>query len=254
MKIGFPTHPRKDIVKEIEWIGRNKFDFVDIFLEEDINIPENLDIEKIITTLKKYNLDATGHTGYYLPFGSCVRSIREAAVNEAIRYLEVFSKLPVEYVTVHANWTASLFSVDETIDFQVESLRKLVKEAKKYNLNLMYESLDSWRDTSDTVAKVLKKVPGLYFHLDIGHTSVHGRKPEDFIRKFHKKLKHVHLHDNNLREDLHLPMGTGANNWNSILETLKRYYDGTITLEIFSQDKDYALLSKEKLRTLWRSL
>ena len=35
MKIGFPNHPREDIIEEIKWIGKNKFDFIDIFLEEE---------------------------------------------------------------------------------------------------------------------------------------------------------------------------------------------------------------------------
>jgi|GEM_PF-3599627 len=35
MKIGFPTNPRKNILEEVEWIGKNGFDFVDLFLEED---------------------------------------------------------------------------------------------------------------------------------------------------------------------------------------------------------------------------
>jgi len=53
MKIGFPNNPRKDIVKEIEWIGKNKFDFIDLFLEEDKAIPEKIDVEKVKKVLKK---------------------------------------------------------------------------------------------------------------------------------------------------------------------------------------------------------
>jgi len=67
-------------------------------------------------------------------------------------------------------------------------------------------------------------------------------------------LKHVHLSDNKGSEDLHLPMGTGNIDWKKILKILKKYYQGTITLEVFSKDKDYALLSKEKLRRLWKKL
>ena len=35
MQIGFPTHPRKDMVDEIHWIGANGFDFADLFFEAD---------------------------------------------------------------------------------------------------------------------------------------------------------------------------------------------------------------------------
>ncbi len=46
MKIGFPNHPQRNILKEIEWIGKNGFDFVDLFLEEDKAVPEKIDIKK----------------------------------------------------------------------------------------------------------------------------------------------------------------------------------------------------------------
>ena len=67
-------------------------------------------------------------------------------------------------------------------------------------------------------------------------------------------IKHVHLHDNNGDKDLHLPMGCGSIEWKKTLKTLKKYYNGTITLEVFSKDKDYVLLTKEKLRKLWNKL
>jgi len=91
-------------------------------------------------------------------------------------------------------------------------------------------------------------------HLDIGHANLFGRKPEDFIKKFRNKIKHVHLHDNNGNEDLHLPMGCGSIDWEKTLKTLKKCYNGTITLEVFSKDKEYVLLTKEKLRKLWNRL
>jgi hypothetical protein len=42
MKIGYPNHPRKPLVEEIEWIGRSRFDFLDLFLEEDQAAPEKV--------------------------------------------------------------------------------------------------------------------------------------------------------------------------------------------------------------------
>lgn len=254
MKIGFPNNPRKNIVKEIEWIGKNKFDFIDLFLEEDKAIPEKIDVEKVKKVLKKYGLEVIGHTAWYLPIGSPIKSLREAAIKEAIKCFKVFSELKTKFVTIHANWPNKMFSSKEGINFQVNSLKKLIEEAKSYNLKLMYEPIDTLRDNVKNVSLILNKVPELFLHIDIGHASLFGRKPEDFIKKFHDKLKHVHLHDNDRSKDLHLPIGCGLINWEKTLKILKKYYDGTITLEIFSKDKDYVLLSKEKLKRLWNKL
>lgn len=252
MKIGYPNHPRKDILEEIAWIGKNGFDFVDLFLEDDMAVPEKINIEKTKKLLNKYKLHAVGHTAWYLPIGSPSRTFREASVIEAVRYVAVFSKLDVRFVTIHGNWPPGLFSTEEGITFQVESLKKIVRQAKKHNIAIMYEPIDKQQDNIENVSKILKRVPELYLHIDIGHAMLHGRKPEEFIRKFHKRLKHIHLHDNDGSKDLHLPMGTGNVNWESLIKVLKKYYDETITLEIFSPDRDYVLLSKEKLKKLWK--
>jgi sugar phosphate isomerase/epimerase len=49
-------------------------------------------------------------------------------------------------------------------------------------------------------------------------------------------------------------MGCGNIDWERTLKCLKKYYDGTITLEVFSRDRDYVLLTKEKLARLWRRI
>jgi len=147
-----------------------------------------------------------------------------------------------------------MFSAKEGIRFQVEALKKLLREAETFDLKVMYEPTDTPRDDLENVSTILESVPGLFLHADIGHANLFGRKPEEFIVKFRKKLRHVHLHDNLQNLDLHLPMGCGNIDWERTLKFLKKCYDGTITLEVFSRDRDYALLSKEKLARLWARL
>jgi len=254
MKIGFLNHPRKDIIGEIEWNGKNGFDFIDLFLEEDQAVPEKINTEKLKQSLKNYNLCAVGHTAWYFPIGSPIKSLRETTVKEAVRYFEVFNKVGVKFVTIHANWPGTLFSPREGVNFQIESLKKLVKEAERHNLNLMYEPIDTPNDTIENVSMILEEIPELFFHLDIGHANLFGRKPEEFIERFYQKLKHIHIHDNLGDTDAHLPLGQGSINWEKVLKILKEHYDGTITLEIFSKDKNEVLLSKEKLKELWQKV
>jgi len=254
MKIGFPNNPRKDILKEIKWIGRQGFDFVDLFLEEDSATPEKIDVAKVKKLLKKYNLDTVGHTAWYLPTGSPVKLLRDAAIREAERYFKVFNKLGVKYVTIHANWPPSMFSAEEGIMLQVGSLRKIVKIAGKYHLNPMLELLDTGKDSIENIASILDKVPSFYFHLDIGHANLFNKKVKRFIRRLHKKLKHIHMHDNHGTADEHLPLGKGNINFKKIIKELKKYgYDGTITLEIFSKNRNLAVKSMKKLRKLWNA-
>lgn len=249
-KIGFPNNPRRDILKEIEWIGENQFDFVDLFLEEDQAVPEKIDLDGVKRLLKKYKLETVGHTAWYLPIGSSIKAMRKCAISELERYFKIFSALNTKYVTIHANWPRGMFTIGEGINFQVETLKKLVKLAEGYDLAIMYEPVDSEADSLENVSQILKRVPGLHFHIDVGHANLHGRNPEEFIERFSAKLKHVHLHDNDRIRDLHLPLGAGKLNLERVISSLKMHYEGTITLEIFSRDRDYVLLSRDKLRRL----
>jgi len=251
MLIGYPNHPRKNILKEIDWIGENNFDFVDVFLEEDEASPQNINVPKSKVLLKSYGLDTVGHTAWYLPIGSPNKAIRLSAVKEIFKCFDIFRNLEVKLVTIHADWTSGLFSEAEAIDFQSESLNLLNDKAREYELELIYEPTVSKHDTIENIEKILKKVQNMHFHLDIGHANLNNNNPIEFIEAFHSKMKHVHMHDNDGIRDLHLPIGCGNVDWQRTISELKKYYDGTITLEIFSSDRDFVLLSKKKLRKLW---
>ena len=252
MKLGYPNNPRKDVMKEIKWIAQH-FDFIDFFMEPDKAYYNKIDLKEIRKRLHEYNLEIVGHTAYYLPFASPIEEIRLVAIEEASKCFKAFEKLGAEYVTVHANWPPSIFDAKEGLQMQIESLALLIEEAEKYNIKLMYESGVGELDNYTNVVKILQALPKLHFHLDIGHVSLYGRDACKFIRKLHAKIKHVHIHDNFGKEDLHLPIGVGQIKWRDVIKELKRYYDGTITLEIFA-DKDYVLLSKRKLEEMWREV
>jgi sugar phosphate isomerase/epimerase len=251
MLIGYPNHPRRNFLNEINWIGDNHFDFMDVFLEEDKASPQNINVQKSKALLKKYSLKTVGHTSWYLPVGSPNKAIRLIAVKEISKCFKIFKKLEVKLVTIHANWASGLFSEAEAIDFQLESLKLLTDKARECGLELIYEPTVSKHDTIENIEKILKKVPNMHFHLDIGHANLNNNDPIKFIEVFHSKIKHVHLHDNDGIRDLHLPIGCGTVDWQRTINELKKYYDGTITLEIFSSDRDFVLLSKKKLRKLW---
>jgi sugar phosphate isomerase/epimerase len=253
MIVGFPNNPRKNILAQIKWIAKNGFDFIDLFLEEDLAVPEKNDVAKIKNLLRKHKLEVVGHTACYFPIGSPIKSLREATIAEIEKYFSFFMRLDVEFVTVHANWAPNIFSEKESLKFQIDTLKKMVKLAKKYGIRLMYEPINTGNDTLKNVDIILKMVPDLSLHLDIGHANLFGRNPEDFIKKFHKKIKHIHLHDNDGKDDLHLPIRRGNINWEKLINVLKKHYDGTITLEIFSGGKKELLESRKKLKELWMS-
>lgn len=70
MIIGAMNHPARDVLKEIEWIGRMGFDFIDLTLEPPMALPCNLDLSEVRAALDANGLKVVGHTAYYLPLCS----------------------------------------------------------------------------------------------------------------------------------------------------------------------------------------
>jgi len=103
----------------------------------------------------------------------------------------------------------------------------------------------------ENLKSLFNRFPDLQFHLDIGHFNLNMRNPLRFVKAFKNRLTHIHLHDNDGTKDQHLPMGTGKIEWEPLIEELKTFYTGTITLEIFTPVREYVLLSRDLLLRLW---
>ena len=64
----------------------------------------------------------------------------------------------------------------------------------------------------------------------------------------------MHVGDNNGQEDDHLPVGAGRAHIAQGLAAIKTSgYDDTITLEVFSPDREYLAVSLKKVRLIWEN-
>ncbi len=252
MKVGFPNNPRKNIMSEIMWIAESGFDYVEIFIEPDNDKLFTRDlIKKVNYMLDYFGLERMGHTACYLPIGSPFKELRDTSISIIKKQLEVFTELDCEKVVVHASWPPGLFTEEEGIKFQIESLQEIAAYAGQLKVKLLFESLNTLYDTKENIQKILAGNSEIEFLADIGHLNVFQRDPVEHVDYFQEKIGHIHLHDNDGSKDLHLPLGAGTINFSKLIEKLKSFYDGTITLEIFSPDKEYVLASKRKLQEEW---
>ncbi len=77
----------------------------------------------------------------------------------------------------------------------------------------MVENLPGKFNTAAQLGSLLDAVPGVGFHMDIGHCNllVEQNTADELLATYGKRLRHVHLHDNKGGgADLHLPLGTGT--------------------------------------------
>ena len=256
MIIGMMNNPQLDLLAEIAWAHEKGFGFLDLTLEPSEAHPRQVRVKQTRRALKEANLDIIGHTAYYLPWASPFETLRKAALKEMRSALEVFGELGACRVTVHPDKSIPFALGSKGVwEKNLEALEAIEAIAAPLGIKIMLENMDRTFNTVDQIRDALARMPGLGFHLDVAHANLNVEKnrTEEFLRNFRDRLVHVHLSDNfGKSDDLHLPLRAGTIPWPKIIGLLKKSgYDGTITLEVFSPDRRYLLLSRDILRQLW---
>jgi len=264
-KFGVLTNPSVDTLKEIKNIARLGFDFVEIGIEEPCATPQILLKQKdqILDLLSKYKMFTVGHTAYWVHFGSSHQKARRGWVAEAKDMIDVASKLKINFLNFHFyggyGQTATFpAGVRKFVENFTESMNELNSFARKRGVVLMLENVPMQEKRFYGIKEfsyVIRNVPGLMIHLDIGHAFIEGgmKRIKKYIERFSNKIVHVHIHDNHGEEDEHLPVGKGLIDFVKVVKYLKKIgYDKTITFEIFTENREDTRKSMIKIKNLWK--
>jgi len=258
IKFGGITDPSKDIIKEIKLIKEMGFDFVEVGIEGPGAMPDMLIKKKkqIRKLLKEFNTPAIAHTMWYADIGTPHDTIKKAWLKQCKKLIKTAKKLGIGQITFHLICKGMFIytkkSRKQVFNNFVKSYRELVKYGKKYGVKVTVENGVELGSTGE-INYVLSKVSGLGFLLDIGHVNVNGgmKGIEKTIKKFGKRIDHIHVHDNHGMSDDHLPIGRGTINYKKVVQLLKQIkYNKTITLEVFP-DKDSQKHSMKKIKRMW---
>jgi sugar phosphate isomerase/epimerase len=254
MQIGLMNNPRTDPLAEIEFIASNGFDFIDLTLEYPAAHLDVIPKEEVLKALEVSGLSVVGHTAYYLPFASPVGALRDAAIGDVVGTLDFFKEAGAGMVTVHPDPGKGAMDSQATIGLNALSFKIISDEAVKRGINIIVENVPGIFSSVEPLKAVLNSVPGMGFHFDVGHAFVGRNRFNQILSAFKDRLAHVHLSDNRMRDDDHLPLGTGRIDWDEVVKAIKKSgYDGTFTMEVFSTDRRYVLASVEKFKELWQS-
>ena len=255
MKIGTMNHPGRDLLEEIQWIAAMGFDFIDLTLEPPRASIAHLDLDRVQKALKTQCLEVVGHTAYYLPLCSPFESLRRAAVEELRLCLKAFATVGVQWMNLHPDRQAPFHERKFVIERNLQTIRELLPMAQEFGVGLMIENLPGGFNTVRQLSELLDPIPELGLHLDIGHANllVDYNTTDELLAAYGPRLRHVHLHDNKGGSaDLHLPLGAGTLDTAHYVQSLHAAgYDGTVTLEVFTPDRQHLAYSRDVLRRLW---
>jgi sugar phosphate isomerase/epimerase len=255
MHIGAMNHPAQPILGEMAWMAEMGLDFIDLTLEPPAAASWQVDASALRAGLERHGLAVVGHTAYYLPLASPIDEVRQAAVAELRRCLDVFAAVGARFMNVHPDRSAPMHDRSYLVQANLQSLTELLPHARALGVGLMIENVPGEWNSAAQLGDLLGPLPELGLHLDIGHANLQA--PRDTVKRIldaHAgRLRHVHLHDNKGgTADLHLPLGAGSVDVDRSLQALRAHgYDGTITLEVFSPDRRLLAFSRDRLREAW---
>jgi sugar phosphate isomerase/epimerase len=264
MRYGAMNFPVNDVQQEIKQFAALGFDFLELTLDPPRAHYSSVRAEKdtIIKELKACNMGLVCHLPTFVYTADLTESIRRASLQEMIESLKTAQVFGAEKVVLHPGYIGGMgaFVMDISRRHALESLDAISQKADALGTVLCLENMFprylSFVEPEDFVP-VIEQFPNLKLTLDTGHANI-GDKGGDrivrFLKVFSHRLGHVHMSDNHGKRDDHLPVGKGNVPFGRIVQTLKAIgYDDTITLEVFSEDRNDLALSRDKIDELLRT-
>ena len=266
-KFGLLTSPIESVPDEIVRFHRLGFDYAEIGIEEPNATPQILMRQKdeILSSLSLNDMFAIGHTAYWVGFGSSHEKVRRGWIEEAGDMIHAASKLKIELLNFHFYGRHGMIgrtgqSKNTFLRNFTDAMRELTQFAATQKVNLMLENAPPENgaplESIECFSYVMKSVPTLSFHLDVGHAFIENRIKgvRDYIDAFGDRLAHVHMHDNHGKQDEHLPLGKGKIDVREVIRLLKEVnYDRAITFEVFSSHLD-AVRSMRSFSKQWNKV
>ena len=88
------------------------------------------------------------------------------------------------------------------------------------------------------LAEDLKEYNNFGICFDYAHAKVYGDDIEEWFRELAPYIKHMHINDNNLKDDLHLAIGEGKIDWDEFVTMVQKYsIDSSVLIEVTGIEK-----------------
>lgn len=191
-------------------------------------------------------------SGAHLPFFglnviSVNERVREEAMDQMRRAIEVAKALGVDYAVVHATGTTEGLLTSKEFDRHFKAFNRMLEWCHGSTMILSIENAQNLHDLNEcaTMVRRLKKEKGLPVAMtfDTGHAH-HSKdgKPApyrsfgtlaDALEQCLDVVNNIHLHNNDGSSDQHRGLLQGTGELKACLERLRqRGFQGTISLEV----------------------
>lgn len=120
----------------------------------------------------------------------------------------------------------------------IKSVHKLLKLSRKHGVKIAIENVPELYGflvaNVEQFSRFFNELSeNLGLVLDVGHSNINDQT-HTLIEAFGKKIDHVHAHDNDGKQDLHLGVGYGTVNWKKFAEDIRKTsFKGLVMVESY---------------------
>jgi sugar phosphate isomerase/epimerase len=262
LKYGAMNSPFLNVPYEIRSIASMSFNYVELTIEGPYSMLRNLVSVKneILDLTHVLGIDLLGHVPWSVESGPLHRMMSDEYTDRLHETIRLAHELGINLMTIHPPMLSKHVQIADRrriLRHFIVATSRAVSEAQNLGCGISVENMDHESFTIDDFKELFKEVPDLGFTLDVGHANIGTPKnlAQVYLTEFGTRLKHIHISDNlGGYADLHLPIGAGTINFRNVIRAIRRtQYEATMTLEVFSSDRSYLRISKEKISQMLRA-
>ncbi|MGN0667446.1 MAG: sugar phosphate isomerase/epimerase family protein [Huintestinicola sp.] len=215
------------------------FEYNDFYLPSVLDSTQEVDRIAAMYHSRKVPEHCTIHGDFFdvivFSVDKLIREVAEMRIRQSITAAE---KVGAEGVVFHTNHSPQLTSesyVNGWINSNHKFWDRILNEYP--DMNIYIENMfDSSPDMLAALAEKLKHHKNFGVCLDYSHAVAFGTvEIGEWVNKLHPYVKHLHLNDNDLKNDLHLPVGDGKIDWIEFRDYYNKYFtDCSVLIELTS--------------------
>ena len=214
----------------------------------DFFLPHILDDKKIqleiIDGYAKYRNDFSRDTmhGAFLDVTvhSMDKRIKEVSELRVRQSMDIAKEMGLRGVVFHTNRIAGFRDAAYLKNWQETNKKFFANICEAYpNQQIYMENMfDEAPDVLAGFAESMMDYGNFGVCLDYAHGAVSGIAAEEWIQALAPYIKHMHINDNDLKNDSHQPVGEGKIDWNRFQQEMNKYrVDTSILVEVSGIEK-----------------
>lgn len=249
MKLGSSLGPEGDLKEKI-LDTPDKMEFIEFSIGEKERMPEDINNKEVKDALEEKGFGLVVHLPFRQRLVTEIDEFNDAVLDYHQRLIKFSEELGAEKFVVHADMRDN--DSEEEEELIVEQIRKLKEIGEDLDAEICFENIGHWNGLElFRLGEVIEELDASMC-FDTGHafSEVGQEEMEEFLEEYSHIISHLHLQDTREGRDMHLPIGSEEIDFKPVGEKLSDF-NGTATMEIFTSNNDYILLSKEKVEEYW---